>query len=259
MGSQLLETAGRFIIYSLLLLFVNFLSAAHAADIDGEYRDAALVFEKRDMASTARAVAMLEKVLEQKPDHIDAQALVAFAYAHEAFVLTQMGEKATDYQNSADAFAKAVQAQQPENSSARKATLYLQLMSSNAGDARKTLEKVVTEKETDADLWYMLAIAGDADKSKNYLGRALAINSEHVWIYTDMAFRALKLGDTAIAEKWITALEAKRPSIPEIPLLHAVVAAQKKDKKRAQEQWAEFARRMPDSPLVLRLNPAKKK
>lgn len=259
MGSQLLETAGRFIIYSILLFLVNFLSAANAATPDSDYQDAAQVFEKRDMASTARAIVMLEKVLEQKPDHTNSQALIAFAYAHEAFVLTQMGEKAGEYQNSADAFAKAVLAQQPQNPSANKAMLYLQLMLGKAADVKKTLEKNVTEKETDADLWYMLAIVGDADNSKKHLSRALALRPDHVWIYTDMAFRALKLGDTAIAEKWIAALEIKRPAIPEVPLLNAVVAAQKRDKKRAQEQWAEFARRMPESPLALRLNSAKKK
>lgn len=259
MGGQLLETLGRFIIYSVLLLVVNFLSAANAASPDSDFKDAAQAFEKRDMASTQKAIAMLEKVLEQKPDHLDSQALIAYAYAHEAFILSQLGESGSEYQNSAEAFIKAVQAQQPQNLSAKKASVFLLMMSGKTADARKILEKDLNEKETDADIWYMYALAGDADKTVNHLNRALTLNPDHVWIYTDMAFRALKMGDAVVAEKWIRALEAKRPAVSEVPLLYAVLAAQKKDKKRAQEQWAEFVRRSPESPLVAKLAPVKKK
>lgn len=259
MGNQLLEVFGRFVIYSILLLVVNFLSAAHASNIDNDFKDAALAFAKRDMVSTQKAIAMLEKVLEQKPDHLDSQALIAYAYAHEAFVLSQMGETASDYQNSADAFAKAVLAQQPQNTQAKKATVFLLMMSGKSADARKLIEKDLTDKETDADAWYMYALTGDADKTVNHLNRALSLNPDHVWIYTDMAFRALKMGDAAVAEKWIKALEAKRPAVSEVPLLYAILAAQKNDKKRAQEQWAEFVRRSPDSPLVAKFSPTKKK
>jgi len=259
MGSQLLEIVGRFILYSLLLSLVNFLSAAHASNADSEYKDAAQAFAQRDMASTQKAIAMLEKVLEQKPDHLESQALIAYAYAHEAFVMSQLGESGSDYQNSAEAFVKAVQSQQPQNTSAKKAQIFLLMMTGKTSDARKIIEKDLNEKETDADIWYMYALAGDADRTVNHLNRALTLNPDHVWIYTDMAFRALKMGDAVVAEKWIKALEAKRPSAAEVPLLYAVLAAQKKDKKRAQDQWAEFVRRSPDSPLVAKLSPAKKK
>lgn len=259
MGSQLLEIAGRFLIYSILLSLVNFLSAAHAINPDSDYKDAAQTFSQRDMVSTQKAISMLEKVLEQKPDHLDSQALIAYAYAHEAFILSQLGESGSDYQNSAEAFIKAVQAQQPQNMSAKKASVFLLMMSGKTADARKILEKDLTDKEADADIWYMYAIVGDTDKTVNHLNRALTLNPDHVWIYTDMAARALKMGDAVVAEKWIKALEAKRPAVAEVPLLYAVLAAQKKDKKRAHEQWAEFVRRSPDSPLVAKFSPTKKK
>ena len=82
-------------------------------------------------------------------------------------------------------------------------------------------------------MWYMLAAVSEGDKANRSLARALTLNPDHVWIYSDMAFRALKMGDVAVAEKWIKALEARRPGVPEADLLRAIVAANKKDKKRA--------------------------
>lgn len=258
---QALETAGSYLIYAVLLLSINFLSAASAANVESDYKDAATIFEKRDIASCHRAIEMLEKNLEIKADHLDTQALISFAYAHEAFVLTQLGEKATEYQNSADAFAKSVLSQQPQNIYARKTNLLLQLIAGNHIDVKKTLEKDISDKETDADIWYILATVSEGDKISLSLQKALALNPDHVWIYSDMAFRAIKLGDLATAQKWTTALEKRLTNIADLDLLKAAIAAQKKDMKTAEQHWADFSKKAPEFFLVSRISgtAAKKK
>ena len=207
---QVFDLAGQFVVYTLLVLTVNSLQPVFAANLDADYKDAVTIFEKRDVVSCGRAITALEKILSQKADHLDAQALISYAYAHEAFVMTQLGEKATEYQNSADAFAKAVLAQQPQNIYARKTMLFLQLVAGNENDARKILERDVTESQSDADMWYLLAIVSDGENSGRALSKALSLNPDHVWIYADMAFRAVKAGDLVIAEKWAKALELRR-------------------------------------------------
>lgn len=251
--TEVLEAAGSYTLYALVLLSINFLSAASAATPDSDFKDAAQLFEKRDIASCHSAIVMLEKVLEQKADHVDSQAMIAFAYAHEAFVLTQLGEKATEYQNSAEAFSKAVLSQQPQNSFARKASLLLQLMAGNHIDVRKTLEKDVTDKETDADLWYMLAVVSEGEAVNRALSKLFTLNANYVWAYSDMAFRAIKLNDLMVAEKWTNVLDRARPGVPETDLLRATIAAQKKDKKMAESYWSAFAKKAPDFPLVHKL------
>lgn len=260
MVRRVLDLAGQYIVYTLLLLGINSLFPLFAVNPDSDYKDAVTLFEKRDIVSRSRAIAILEKNLEQKADHLDSQALISYAYVHEAYVMGQIGEKATEYQNSGEAFAKAVLAQQPQNLYARKTALLLQLIAGNHVDARKILERDVTDKEIDADLWYMLAVVSEGDKANKALARALTLNPDHVWIYSDMAFRAVKMGDLAVAEKWVKALEARRAGVPEIDLLRAVIAAHRTDKKRAKEHWADFARKVPDSAIVSKLGaPGKKK
>lgn len=242
---------------SVLLLFLlsaASIAAAPAINVDNDYRDALSLFQRRDVVSCQRTITLLEKILERKADHTDSQALIAYAYAHQAFVLSQLGESGADYLNSADAFSKAVLAQQPQNAFARKAKLLLQLIGGGTADVRKTLEKEVTDKETDADLWYMLAVSGDADKAIKPLSTALSLNADLIWIYSDMAFRALKMGDLATAEKWQRALEARKPGVADADLIKAVLSAQKQDKKSAQSAWNEFARKAPDFPLVARFS-----
>jgi hypothetical protein len=39
------------------------------------------------------------------------------------------------------------------------------------------IEKDLTDKETDADAWYMYALTGDVDKTVNHLNRALSLES----------------------------------------------------------------------------------
>jgi len=254
-----LETSATYLIYSLLLLSLNLISSVQAASPDADYRDAASVFQKRDLSSCQKAISMLEKILDQKADHLDTQALLAFAYAHEAFILSQFGESGSEYQNSAEAFAKTVLTQQPKNANARKASMLVQLISGNFIDVKKVLESEVGEQETDADLWYMLAIVTDGEKAVRSLSRALLLNADHIWIYSDMAFRALKMNDLVVAEKWLNALEAKRPGVADADLLRAVMAAQRKDSKAMQTAWAELARKAPDFALVARVNKRKKK
>lgn len=259
MVRQVLDLAGQFFVYLMLLVSANALQPLFAVNPDSDYRDAQALFEKRDIVSRIRAISILEKILEQKADHVNTQALISYAYAHEAYIMTQMGEKATEFQNSADAFARAVLAQQPQNLYARKTTIFLQLVAGNFTDARKTLERDVTDKETDADMWYFLAVVSDGEKANKALVKALTLTPDHIWIHSDMAFRALKLGDVAVAEKWAAALDARRPGCPDADLLHAVIAATQKDKKKAKEYWTNFARKAPDSVFVTKLGPAPKK
>ena len=259
MVRQIFDLAGQYSFSILLLIGLNSLQPLFAANPDSDYKDALALFEKRDIVSRIRAITILEKNLETKADHLDSQALISYAYAHEAYVMSQVGEPATEYQNSADAFSKAVLAQQPQNLFARKTVLFLQLVAGNHVDARKTLERDVTEKENDADMWYMLAAVSEGDKANRSLVRALTLNPDHVWIYSDMAFRALKMGDVAVAEKWIKALEARRPGVPEADLLRAIVAANKKDKKRAKEHWTDFARKAPDSVVAAKFGSSGRK
>jgi hypothetical protein len=254
-----LTIASRFAAYAVFLVVINFSGSLFAANVDNDYRDALSVFQKRDLVSCHRAIVLLVKILEQKADHLDSQALISYAYAHEAFLLSQLGESATEYQNSADAFSKAVLAQQPQNIFARKTKLLLQLMNGNHLDVRKTLEKEVTDKETDADLVYMLAVVGDASTAGKTLSNALALNADYVWIYSDMAFRAIKMSDLAVAEKWARALEVRRPGLAEVDLIRAVIAAQKKDKQSVQSLWSDFSRKAPDFALVARFSGSKKK
>ena len=259
MVRRALDLAGQYLVYALLVLGANSLIPLFAANPDADYKDALALFEKRDIVSRIRAITVLEKNLEQKADHLNSQALISYAYAHEAYVMAQIGEKATDYQNSAEAFSKAVLAQQPQNLYARKTSLFLQLAAGNHIDARKILERDVTENETDADLWYMLAVVSEGEKTNKALAKALTLNADHVWIYSDMAFRAVKMGDLVVAEKWVAALDSRRAGAPEVDLLRAVIAANKKDAKAAKTHWANFARKAPDSAVVSKLGASGKK
>lgn len=253
--------ARSYAIFALSLLNLASLAAAPAAtvNVDNDYRDAAALFQRRDIVSCLRTINLLEKNLEKKPDHLDSQALISFAYAHEAFILSQLGESGTEYMNSADAFSKAVLTQQPKNPFARKAAMMLQLIAGNALEVRKTLEKEMTDKETDADLWYISAIVGEGDKTLKSLTTALNLNADHIWIYNDMAFRALKMNDLTTAEKWVRALEARRPGLADADLLKAAIAAQKRDKKAAQGFWVDFTRKAPEFSLVAKFGGRSKK
>ena len=259
MVRHVLESIGQFAASALLLLAVNSIHVIFAANLDTDYRDAVALFEKRDVVSRGNAMSLLEKNLQQKADHLESQALISYIYAHEAYVLAQIGEPASEYQNSATAFSKAVLAQQPQNLFARKTNLVLLMMAGNMIDARKTLEATVTDNETDADMWYLLALVSEGEKANKAIAKALTLNPDHVWIHSDMAFRALKMGEIAVAEKWAKALEAQRPGVPESDLLNAAIAAAKKDKKRAKESWGKFIRKAPDSSLANKIAASAKK
>jgi tetratricopeptide (TPR) repeat protein len=243
MVSKALDNLGQFIVYLLLLIAVNALSSVSAADTD--YEKAAAEYNKRDIVSQDNALSQLEKILEKKPDNVEAQALAAYVYAHKAYVLRQLGNTDAKYLNSAETLTKAVTVKQPKNIYARKATIFLQLMSNSTADARRTLEREVGDAETDPDLWYMLACVSDRDKSYAALTRALKLPGSHIWIYTDMAFQALKSDDLPTAEKWISYLEARHPNLAEADMLKAVLAAKKKDNKQTEYYWKIFAGKLP--------------
>lgn len=252
-ASAFWDDIASFLLYCLLLLSTNALLAAPAGNVDNDYKDALSLYERRDIVSLQKAIQILEHNLEVNAEHLDTQALIAFAYAHEAHLLQQIGEHSKDYHASAEAFAKAVLAKQPGNLFAKKTVIYLYLVGGLQQDASKLMAKEMTEKETDADMWYMQALLSEGDKSKKALLRALELKPNHVWIYSDMAFRAIQLNDLALAEKWIAALEARLPGIADIDLLKAVVAAQKKQRKEIQVHWSAFAAKAPDSPIMTRL------
>jgi len=251
---QTLEDAGSYALYVVILLAINFFGAASAATVESDFKDAQSIFARRDLASGERALHMLEKILDQKADHLETQALISYIYAHEAFILTQLGEKATEFQNSADAFAKAVLTQQPQNANAKKASWLLMLIAGNHIDVKKILEKEITDKEVDADLWYMFATVNEGEKMQASLAKALSLNPEHIWIYSDLAFRAIKLGDLATAERWLSVLEARRSGSADGDLIRAALAAQKQDKKSAEAAWKSFSAKVPEFPLVKKIS-----
>ncbi len=242
-----------FLLYGLIILSANALSAAPPVSVDNDYKDALNLYERRDIASRQKAIQILERNLEANAEHVDTQALIAFAYAHEAYLMQQIGEHSTDYLASAEAFAKTVLAKQPTNTLAKKTVIFLHLVGGLQLDASRLMAKEMTEKETDADMWYMQALLTEGDKSKRALTRALELKPNHVWIYSDMAFRAIQLNDLPLAEKWIAALEARVPGIADIDLLKAVVAAQKKNRKEIQMHWSAFTAKAPQSPIMSRL------
>jgi predicted Zn-dependent protease len=246
------ELAG-FLLYAVLIFGANALLAAPAVSVDNDYRDALSLYEKRDIVSEYKAIQILERNLDANPDHLDTQALLAFAYAHEAHLLKQIGGQSADYMSSAEAFAKVVLAKQPANAYAKKTVIFLQLVGGLRQEAAQLLAKEITEKENDADLWYMQAVLTEGEKTTMALARALELKPNHVWIYSDMAFRSLELNDVPLAEKWIAALEARAPGIADLDLLKAVVAAQKKNRKEAQQHWSAFTAKAPNSPVITRL------
>ncbi len=247
------DDLGSFILYGLLILGVNALSAAPAGNVDNDYKDALSLYEKRDIVSRQKAMQILERNLEINAEHIDTQALIAYAYAHEAYLMQQLGENATDYLTSAEAFAKTVLSKQPGNIHAKKTVIFLHLVGGLQMDASRLMAKEMTDKETDADMWYMQAMISEGEKSRKSLVRALELKPNHVWIYSDMAFRAIQLNDLPLAEKWIAALEARVPGIADIDLLKAVVAAEKKNRKDIQVHWSAFTAKAPNSPIMSRL------
>lgn len=247
------EELATFLLYGLLILSANALFAAPSANVDKDYRDALNLYERRDIVSRQKAIQILERNLEVNAEHLDTQALIAFAYAHEAHLMQQIGEHSTDYLASAEAFAKAVLAKQPTNTFAKKTVIFLHLVGGLQLDASRLMAKEMTDKETDADMWYMQALLTEGEKSKRALTRALELKPNHVWIYSDMAFRAIQLNDLPLAEKWIAALEARTPGIADLDLLKAVVAAQKKNRKDIQLHWSAFTAKAPNSPIMSRL------
>lgn len=244
------ESAGRYVLYAAILSAINFFSTLAAASPDADYKDAETMFQRRDLSSCLRSIQMLEKILEQKADHLDTQGLLSYAYAHESFILSQIGQQGSEYQKSAEAFATAVLTRQPKNQYAQKAAILLALLNNKQDDVRKLLEKEVTDKEIDPDLWYLLAVVSDGDKISKNLSKALALRKDHIWIYSDMAFRAIKMSDLQVADKWIKALEAVRPGLGDTDLLQAVVAFQRKDTKNAQLFWDNFLRKTPEFSLT---------
>ncbi|GAB4426020.1 MAG: hypothetical protein OHK0011_07450 [Turneriella sp.] len=247
------EELAVFLLYGVLIFAANALLAAPAANVDNDYRDALSLFERRDIVSRQKAIQILVRNLETNAEHLDTQALIAFAYAHEAHLMQQVGENPKDYLASAEAFAQAVLAKQPTNAHAKKTVIFLKLVGGLQQDASKLIAKEMTEKETDADMWYMQALLSEGEKSKKALIRALELKPNHVWIYSDMAFRAIKLNDLPLAEKWIAALEARMPGIADLDLLKAVLAAHKKNRKELQSFWSAFTAKVAESPVASRL------
>lgn len=251
--TAILDAFGSYLVYAALLLFANAVIAAPATNVDNEYKDAQKLFERRDLQSRQKAIEILEKNLEASPGHLETQALIGFAYAHEANLMVQLGERGGDYLTSAEAFAKGVIAKQPTNIYARKTVILLHLVGGLQIDASKILAKDMTDKETDADLWYMQAVMSDGDKALRSLTRALELKPDHVWIYSDMAFRALQMNNIPVAEKWVAALDARAPGIADVDLLRAIIAAQKKDRKQLTAHWNTFSKKVPGSPMLLRI------
>ena len=242
-----------FLLYALLIALTNAAFAAPPVNVDNNYKDALNLFEQRDIVSRQKAIHILERNLETNAEHQETQALIAFLYAHEAYLLQQLGERSNDYLTSAEAFAKAVLAKQPTNSFARKTVIYLHLIGGLHQDATKLMEKAMTEKETDPDMWYIQAVLSEGDKARKSLAKALELKPNHVWIYSDMVFRAIRLNEIPLAEKWIAALEARLPGIADIDLLRAVIASLKKDRKAAESHWGAFSNKAPDSPILAHL------
>ena len=71
------DDLGSFILYALLIIGVNALSAAPAGNVDNDYKDALGLYEKRDIVSRQKAIQILERNLEINAEHIDTQALIA--------------------------------------------------------------------------------------------------------------------------------------------------------------------------------------
>jgi tetratricopeptide (TPR) repeat protein len=251
--SAFVDELGSFFLYGLLLLAVNALSAAPAGNVDNDYKDALSLFENRDIVSRQKAIQILERNLEINAEHTDTQGLIAYAYAHEAYLMQQLGENATDYLTSAEAFAKTVLSKQPGNIYAKKTIIFLYLVGGLQVDASQRIAREMTDKETDADMWYMQAIVSEGEKSRRSLARALELKPNNVWIYSDMAFRAIQLNDLPLAEKWIAALETKAPAIADLDLLKAVVAAEKKNRKDLQAHWSAFSAKVTNVPIMSRL------
>lgn len=245
--------------YVLIAASLNFISSLFAASIEEDYREAQSFFEQRDLSSREKAISLLEKILEQKPDHLEAQALISYVYAHEAYILSQLDKSGAEYQNSADAFSKAVLSQQPSNVYARKTVLFLKLMAGNKADVETQIEKNWPQNERDADVWYFRALVGEGPEALKALQEAFKLNTAHVWIYSDMAFRALRVHDYANAEKWIAALQKQRADIADIDLLKASFAAQKGNEKEMRTAWDTFVRKVPDSSIVSRFKTITKK
>lgn len=244
-----------FCLYALLLILANAGLGAQSNSVENSYKDAQKLFEQRDFASRQKAITILERNLKTNPEHLQTQALLGFAYAHDANLLRQLGNAnaAKDYLTSAEAFAKIVLAKQPNNPYAKKTMIFLQLINETFAEATKLIGKEVTEQETDPDLWYMQAILSDGEKTTKSLAKALALKPDHVWIYSDLALRAVQLNNLPVAEKWIAALEMRAPNAADVHLLKAIIAAHKKDKKEMQLQWATFSQKASDSPVITQI------
>jgi tetratricopeptide (TPR) repeat protein len=239
-----------FLLYGLLLIGANVLFAAQPASVDNDYKDALSLYEKRDIVSLQKAIEILERNLKVNPEHLETQALISFAYAHEAYLMQQIDGRAADYLVSAENFAKAVLAKNPRNTFAKKTIIFSHLIVGQKAEAAKILAMEMNEKESDADMWYLQALLTEGDESKRALIRALELKPNHVWIYSDMAFRAIHFNDLPLAEKWIAALEARMPGIADLDLLKAVVAAQKKKRKDSQLHWSALNAKTPHPPGI---------
>lgn len=242
------DEVASFLIYALLLAVAN-ASFAAPTNVDNEYKDAQKLFEKRDFASRQKAIAVLEQAIASDPNHLETQALLGFAYAHEACLRQQLGEQPKDYLASAEAFAKVVLARQANNAIAKKTLMLLHIVRGAPQEAAKLMGNEPSATETDPDIWYLRAVLSEGDNSLKALAKALELKPDHVWIYSDLTIRAIRLNNLAVAEKWVAALEARAPGIADIDLLKAMVAAQKKNKKEAQQHWSAFVKKVPDSPI----------
>lgn len=248
--TRLSEGLAQLLFYAALVLAANALFAQAQPAVEAQYQDALTLFEKRDLKSIQGAINLLEKNIDLNAEHLETQALIGFVYAHEANILSQLGQSSTEYLNSANAFAQNVLLRDPKNKFAIKTTIYLLMIGGKNSDAAKLLSSEMNEKETDADLWYFQAALTDGDKSLQSLARALELKPDHVWIYSDMAFRALRLNNLSVAEKWISALETRSPNTADALMLRAIFSAQKKDITAASSYWSSFESKAAGLPVI---------
>ncbi|MCX7632256.1 MAG: hypothetical protein N2Z22_02855 [Turneriella sp.] len=242
---KLWEQALTYTLYTILLLAANAILAA-TPDVEDSYREALALFERRDLVSTQKAITLLENILKIRPDHTATQALTSFAYAHEAHLLQQLQLPASDYLNSAAAFARVAQSKEPGNPFALKAEIVLHLIAGRKQEAQTLLAQRPLKKEQDADFCYFHAATSDGQMAQRALAKALALKPNHVWIYSDMAMRALRQKNTALAEKWIQALEKNAPATADADLLRAMLATEQKKRSEAKKYWSAFLQKLSD-------------
>ena len=248
----------RVVFHSMWLIFINITSYLFAQSTDLEFEEAKNLFENRDLVSIAKATIALEKIIGKKSDHLEAQALLSFVYAHQANIARQIGQPYLDYENSASAFSAQVLSVNADHRTALKTNAFLLLSKGNILDAKKIIDVRSPPNETDIDWLYMQAAVSENDKSVQIVSKILSVNASHVWIYFDMSMRSLRLNNLSNAEKWLSLLKANKPDLVEVDILQGVIAAHKNDIKTVQEYSANVLKKLPNSVISKKIQLAMK-